>query len=51
MLQYSIDCGGHFDEISTINTGRVESAESRCMKGYAPHGHSHVNPLTRQKND
>jgi hypothetical protein len=51
MLQYSIDCGGRFDETSTINGGRVESAESPCMKGYAPDGRDQENPLTRQKND
>jgi hypothetical protein len=51
MLQYSIDCGGRFDETSTINGGRVESAESPCMKGYAPHGCDQENPLIRQKND
>jgi len=51
MLQYSIACGGRFDENSTINGRRVESAESPCMKGYAPHGRDHENPLTRQKND
>jgi len=51
MLQYSIACGGGFDENSIINGSRVESAESPCMKGYAPHGRDHENPLTRQKND
>lgn len=51
MLQYSIDCGGRFDEISIINADWVESAESRCMKGYALYGHGHEKHLTRQKND
>jgi len=51
MLQHSIGCGGRFDEIGTINTGRVESAESPCMKGDAPHGRDHEKPLTPPEND
>jgi len=51
MLQHSIGCGGRFDEIGTINTGRVESAESPCMKGYAVAGDGRVKHLTPPKND
>jgi hypothetical protein len=51
MVQYSIDCGGRFDENSTINGRRVESAESPCMKGYALDAASHGKHLTRPKND
>jgi len=51
MVQYSIDCGGRFDENSTINSDRVESAESPCMKGYATDAAGHGKHLTRPKND
>jgi len=51
MLQYSIACGGRFDENSTINGRPVESAESPCMKGDAPHGRDHEKPLTPPEND
>jgi hypothetical protein len=51
MLQHSIGCGGRFDEIGTISTGRFESAESPCMKGYAPHGRDRKNRLTPPEND
>jgi len=51
MLQYSITCGGRFDEISIINRTRVDSAESPCMKGYAMGGEGYGKRLTRPKND
>jgi len=51
MVQYSIDCGGRFDENSTIIGRRVESAESPCMKGYALDADCHGKHVTRPKND
>jgi len=51
MLQYSITRVGRFDEISTINRNRVDSAESPCMKGYALDAEGHAKRLTRPKND
>jgi hypothetical protein len=51
MVQYSIDCGGRFDENSTRNGRWVESAESLCMKGYATDADSHEKHLTHPKND